>query len=180
MSGSPGPGMPGYSSPQCGTKRSVRADDAAGGIQGSDCGRPVSVPHAACAYASGGTPALIETGRLSPRMWVMRAGERVQIISVTGGRVNARRADSRRTSFAAAAVQLAADQGVCADCLLPLVPGEDEEAHTVRAIGLDGRARYFCGSGDDALHHPSAAPPAPLTTQERPTWPSWQKEARPE
>lgn len=47
--------------------------------------------------------------------------------------------------------------GRCADCGLPLVPGAREEAAHPRAVGADGRLRYFCGTSADALHHPLPA-----------------------
>jgi hypothetical protein len=94
-------------------------------------------------------------------MWIDPAGYgRCQVTKVGhgagGARLWLRREDGTRTSMARPLmmVQLADDQGRCADCLLPLVPGADEEADQYRATGHDGRARYFCGSSADALHHP--------------------------
>lgn len=97
-------------------------------------------------------------------MWVDRGGERCQVTSVTcpGGnaRANLRRENGTATRaplIPGTMITLADDQGTCADCALPLVPGVDEEADQFRAIGYDSRARYFCGQSADALHHPVPA-----------------------
>jgi hypothetical protein len=51
-------------------------------------------------------------------------------------------------------VSLDADQGTCRDCWLPLAPGLDEEARSLRTVP---GGRYFCPASDDALHHPGEA-----------------------
>jgi hypothetical protein len=85
----------------------------------------------------------IPASQAVPGMWVMRGGARRQLTRRPGP---------------AGTIELSGDQGFCAACGLPLVPGmddgESDERATLRSVGADHKLRYFCVISDDGGHHP--------------------------
>lgn len=92
---------------------------------------------------------------------------RYQVTAIRPGRAYLRRAgNGQRRSMAlvpGVPILLAPNQGTCAACGLPLVPGDDEDAAHPRSTGPrwpgdTSRLRYFCPDSDDALHHARREP----------------------